>query len=108
MEENKTQEKLQQMQMIEQSIQQFALQRQQFQSQLLEINSALEELDKSEKSYKIIGNIMINTDKETLKKDLAQKKESAEIRIKTLENQEVKMKEKSKEMQSEVMDKLKK
>tara|TARA_Y100000034_G_C6798293_1_gene357962 strand:- start:100 stop:426 length:327 start_codon:yes stop_codon:yes gene_type:complete len=108
MTEEKTQETLQQMQMIEQSIQQFSLQRQQFQSQLLEINSALEELDKSEESYKIIGNIMVNTDKTKLKEDLARKKEVVELRIKTLESQETKMKEKSQAMQQDVMKDMKK
>ncbi len=103
-----TDEKIQQLQMIEQSMQQFLMQRQQFQGQLLELNSALSELEKTDKSYKIVGNIMVATDKESLKKDLDEKKATVEIRIKTLEKQEAQMKEKAQAMQKEVMENMKK
>ena len=63
MTEKKTQEKIEQLQMIEQSMQQIMAQRQQFQSHLLELNSALEELEKTDKSYKIIGNIRLQQTK---------------------------------------------
>ena len=51
---------------------------------------------------------MVSAKKEDLKKDLQSKKEVVELRIKTLEKQESQMKEKASEMQSEVMEKLKK
>ncbi len=106
--EKSTEEKIQQLQMIEQGMQGFMMQKQQFQAQLIEIESALKELEKSDTAFKIVGNIMVSTDKETLTKDLQEKKETIELRIKTLEKQENQMKEKAESMQSEVMAKLKK
>ena len=108
MSEEKTQEKIQQLQLMEQSMQQKKKKKQQFQSQIIELDSALDELKDSKESYKIVGNIMVKSDSEDLKKDLTSKKEVVELRIKTLEKQEEKMREKSKKMQSEVVDKIKK
>ena len=105
--EDKTQEKINQLTMMEQSMQQLLLQKQQFQTQLVEINSALKELETTEKAYKIVGNIMVAANKEELKKDLTQKKEVVELRVKTIEKQETQMKEKASAMQKEVMEKLK-
>ncbi len=100
------QEKINRLSMMEQSLQSFLGQKQAFQAQLLEIDSALEELDKTDKAYKIVGNVMIASDKEEMKKDLKQKKETTELRIKTIDNQEAKMREKTSELQSEVMKEM--
>lgn len=105
--EKDTQEKIQQLQMIEQGMQNFLMQKQQIQSQLIEVESALKELEKTEEAYKIVGNIMIKSDKESLTKDLTAKKEILDLRIKNLEKQEKDMKDKASVMQSEVMEKLK-
>ena len=102
-----TQAKISQLQMFEQSINNLLMQKQQFQQQLIEIDSALEELKTTENAYKIIANIMVKSDKAKLEKDLKQKKEMMEIRIKTLEKQEKTIKEKAAEMQAEVMKELK-
>ncbi|MBT4824966.1 prefoldin subunit beta [Candidatus Woesearchaeota archaeon] len=101
-------EKVNQLQMIEQNLQQLLSQRQQFQGQLVEVESALEELKKSEDAYKIVGNIMIKTAKDDLSKDLNEKKEKAELRVKTIENQESKLKEKAESIRKEVMQELEK
>ena len=101
-------EKIGQLQMMEQNIHNILLQKQQFQSQLIEVESALKELGKTEKAYKIVGNIMISASKEDLEKDLNSKKEMAELRIKALEKQENKMREKQKAIQEEVMKQIKK
>ena len=100
------QEKIQKLSMMEQSLQQFLAQKQQFQAQLLELTSALEELEKTSKAYKIVGNVMVDTDKDTLVKDLTQKKEMIELRIKSVEKQEDKMRDKTSELQSEVMKEM--
>ncbi|MDD5087023.1 MAG: prefoldin subunit beta [Candidatus Nanoarchaeia archaeon] len=102
-----TQQKIQQLQLMEQSMQQFLMQRQNFQSQLAEIDSALKELKKSKEAYKIIGNIMVLSDNEELEKELASKKETAELRIKTIEKQEQKLREKAEDMQKQVLDEIK-
>jgi prefoldin beta subunit len=106
--EKETQEKIQQLQMIEQGMQNFLMQKQQIQAQIIEIESALKELENTEESFKIVGNIMVKADKETLKKDLTAKKEVLDLRIKSVEKQEKEMKDKASAMQSEVMKNLKK
>ncbi len=103
-----TEQKISQLQMFEQSLQSFLGQKQQFQIQLVEIESALKELDDTEKAYKIIGNIMVETDKTELKTDLNSKKEMLELRIKTMEKQEAQVREKASKLQSEILKKIKK
>ncbi|MBW3015222.1 prefoldin subunit beta [Candidatus Woesearchaeota archaeon] len=105
--EKETENKINQLQMLEQSLNNFLLQKQQFQAQLIEIDSALTELKSTEKAYKIVGNIMVASKKEDLEKDLKQKKEMVELRIKTLEKQEQKLRDKASSLQEEVMQKLK-
>jgi len=98
---------LRELQLIEQNSQQYQMQRQQFQTQLAELESAIQELDDTKESYKIIGNIMVKTSRDSLKKELIKKKEMFDIRIKTLEKQEVKLKSKSKELQEQVLSEMK-
>ncbi len=100
-------EKINQLQLLEQSLQAFLVQKQQFQAQLVEGECAVKELEGAKESYKIVGNIMVKTDKENLKKELESKKEMLNLRIKTLEKQEEQIKEKSTKLQSEVMGKIK-
>ena len=101
-----SEEKIAQLQLLEQNMQNFTMQKQQFQMQLNEIASALENLKDSEKSYKIVANIMINAKKEDLEKELNQKKEMLELRIKKLEKQEEEIREKSQKIQKEVLGKM--
>jgi prefoldin beta subunit len=105
---DETQEKIGKLQMLEQSMQTFLMQKQQFQAQLIEIESALKELKDAKTVYKITGNIMIDADKASLEKDLQEKKEKFELRIKTLEKQEAEIKKKATSMQAEVMEGLEK
>ena len=91
---------------MEQQLQSFALQKQNFQAQLNELDSAIGEIDKTNVAYKIVGNIMVLREKDELKKDLDEKKEMVSLRIKTVEKQETKMREKATEVQSTVMKSL--
>ncbi len=101
-------QKLQQMQLIEQNLQQTIMQKQQLQAQMIELDSAHSELQKTEKSYKIIGNIMIAANKDELLKDISGKKEIADIRLKSIEKQETRLKEKAEQLRTEIMDSMKK
>ena len=103
-----TEQKIGQLQMFEQSLQSFLGQKQQFQVQLVEIESALGELDNTDKAYKIVGNIMVEADKNELKADLQSKREMLELRIKTMEKQESQVREKASSLQSEILKKIKK
>ena len=100
-------EKIKQFQILEQSLQAVHIQKQQFQEQLIEIESALIELTKSNISYKIIGNIMVSAKKEDLKKDLETKKEIFSSRMKMLEKQEQKLREEAESLQKELMKEMK-
>ena len=84
--EKDTQEKIQQLSMFEQNIQQVMMQKQQLMGQMVEIDSALKEIN--DDSYKIIGNIMIKTKKEDLEKSLSDKKEIINLKMKQFEKQE--------------------
>ena len=108
MSEKETQESIGRLQMIEQQVQTMAMQKQQFQSQLFEVENALKELKTSKTAYKIVGNIMVLSDKEKLEQDLKQKKEIADLRIENLDKEEKKLKEKAKKLQEELLSALKK
>jgi prefoldin beta subunit len=95
--------KIQQLQLMEQSLQNFLAQKQQLQTHLIEIESALAELEGSEKTYKIIGNIMVATKKEDLKKNLEEKKANVELRINNIDKQEEKIKVKATQLQKDVL-----
>lgn len=106
--EKELEEKIGQLQILEQNLQTFSLQKQTFQAQLLEINNALDELSKNKgESYKIIGSIMVAASAEELKKDLESRKEIIELRINNFEKQESRLKEKAEKLQQELMKKIK-
>lgn len=90
-----------QFQAYQQQLQSIILQKENIRLQKLEIEKALEELDvtKDKNVYKIAGPIMIKKDVTDLKQELSEKKESLELRIKTLEKTEDRITNKLKEMQ---------
>jgi prefoldin beta subunit len=96
-------EDIRQLQYLEQSLHSILVQKQQFQSQLLEVESALVELSKTDKAYKIVGNIMVSSNVPELKKDLEMKKELFSNRLKTFEKQEQKVKEDAEAIQKKIL-----
>ncbi|RME55106.1 prefoldin subunit beta [Candidatus Woesearchaeota archaeon] len=105
--DKETESNINELQLLEQNLQNFAMQRQNFQAQVLEIDNALKELDKAEAPYfKIVGNIMVASDKESLKKDLESKKDILELRMKSVKKQEDALNEKMKSLQEKVMKEL--
>lgn len=100
------QEKINNLSMLEQNTQQLSAQRQSFQSQLLEIDSALDELQNSKDAYRIIGSIMVRTDAAKLRDELDSKKKVLELRILSIEKQEQAARDKSKKLQEEIMAEL--
>ncbi len=104
-----TENKIAELQLIEQTAQNILMQKQTLQTQILEINNALKELKNTkEKPYKIIGTVMISTDKKDLEKDLNEKKQIFTLRIKKLEKQDEQLRKNSEELQKELLKKLKK
>jgi prefoldin beta subunit len=85
MDENKIQE----MQILEQRLQNALMQKQAFQMELAETNSALREIEKSgDDVFKIIGQLMIKTEKSKIKEELLNKQKILELRIKSFDKQE--------------------
>ncbi len=103
-----TQESINKLQLIEQNVQALLMQKQQFQGQLFELESALKEIEKTDDAYKIVGNVMIKADKVALKAELNSKKEIVDLRLKNIDKQEKQLKDKAETLQKEVMSKLKK
>jgi len=100
---SETEQKIKRLQLFEQNMQTLAAQKQQFQSQLSELEAAENELSGVKDAYKMVGNIMVACKQETLVKELSEKQEMLSLRIKALEKQESSVKDKAKELQKEVM-----
>ncbi len=99
--------KIQELQMIEQTVQNLMIQRQTFQLELNEMLSALEELSGAkDEVFKIVGQIMIKSKKETLEKDLGEKKNLLGMRVKNIEKQEDSLKERLEKLREEVMKEI--
>jgi len=80
-----------------------AAQKQKLSIELNETTLALQELEKeADIVYKSIGSILVKTDKEELKKELGEKKENLDVRLKTLERQEQRLLEKLKNMRAKI------
>ena len=99
--------KINQLQLLQQNLQNLVMQKQQVQNQLLEIDSALSELGTTDKAYKIVGKIMLASSKDKLIKDLEEKKEISEVRIKNFKEQEESLQKNIEDTQKEVMAELK-
>jgi len=96
-------DKVQEMQFLEQGIHNLILQKQAFQMELSETESAMKEIGKTNEIYKIIGQLMIKTDKTNIKQELESKKKILELRLKTIEKQESALSEKVEKLQEEFM-----
>ena len=103
-----TKEKISQLQNLEQNINSIIAQKQQFQQQNLEIENALSQIEKTDKAFRIIGNIMVASTKKQIKSELNEKKEIVELRLKTLDKQEDKLREQASQLQQDVLKEMKK
>jgi prefoldin beta subunit len=101
--------KIQEMQFLEQNFQNLLLQKQAFQMEVSETQSALKEIEKSgDEVFKIIGQLMIKGDKKKIKEELESKNKILNLRVKTIEKQESSLREKLDKLQEEVMKSMKK
>ena len=106
--DKETKAKISKLQILEQRIQSLIMQKQNFQSQTLEIENALGEIGDAKETYKIVGNVMVSVDRNELKKDLTSKKEIADLKLKNIEKEEKKLRGEAEELQKEVMGSLRK
>jgi len=105
---NNVESDINQLSVYEQNSQYLGNQRQRFQAQLLEIDSALSEIDETKDTYKIIGNIMVKLPGKQIKEELESKKQVINVRIESIKKQEESVKKKTQELQKKVMDRLEK
>jgi len=106
--DKETQEKIQELQSYEQTLQSIMMQKQAFSMELSESINALEEITKSKDDvYKLVGNIMIKTDKTIVEKELKQKTDLLQLRLKSIEKQETDIGKEAEELRTEVMKKIK-
>jgi len=103
------QENIQELNQAEQHLQNFLLQKQTFQIELNETNSALEEVKKTKGNiYKIVGQVMVKVNKEDIIKELEEKRDTLNLRIKAIENQEKILRDKIENTRKLIEEKLRK
>lgn len=97
---------LEQAQVYQQQIQGVITQKETLKMQVMEIDKALEELGKSKETevYKLSGPVLIKTKKSDAEKDLKEKKETVDLRVKSLEKSEARLKEKIEELRKKLTE----
>jgi prefoldin beta subunit len=106
MEANK---EIQEMQILEQNLQNLLLQKQAFQMELSETQAALKEIENAgDEVFKIIGQLMIKTDKSKMKEELSNKEKILNLRTSAIENQEGTLTEQLDKLRENLMKVMKK
>ena len=94
------QSQLQEFQNIQSQLQFTAMQLQQLAVQQNEADKAIEEIDKSPGPfYRYVANILVAKDKDALRKELQEEKETSELRSSTLKKQEERLRARGIELQ---------
>ena len=102
------QEKVQELQILEQNLQAMVMQKQAFQIELNETENALSEVGKvRDEVYRIIGQIMLKSDKQEIEKELKEKKDILSLRLRSIERQENLFKDKLEKLKQEVTKQIK-
>lgn len=99
------QQKLGMFQQIQQQMQQIASQKMQYEMTLRETKRADEELNSAKEDtviFSSIGSVMIQKDKESVKKELSERIDSLELRISSLDKQEKAMTEKATQLKTQI------
>ena len=103
-------EQLARLEQLQQNLQAVQMQKQQVEAELSETDRALEELKNTpegEQIYKYAGNLLIKVSKDSITKELQEKKEVANTRTLVLGKQETRFKESLKDLQTKIDDMLK-
>ena len=103
-------EQISRLQQLQQNLQAIMMQKQQIELEIVETERALEELNKittSDSIYKAAGPLLIKSEKDTIEKELGEKKELANTRVMVLGKQESRVKENLKEVENKINQMLK-
>jgi len=98
-----------QLQQLQQQLQAVVTQKTQLDLLIKETEEAIKEVEESRDDaslFKAVGSVLVKVEKEKLLKELQEKKETYEIRVKTLERQEEKLKERITELQKKLQSML--
>lgn len=102
-------QKIQEMQILEQNLQNMLMQKQAFDMELSETKAALGEIEKAKDDvFKIIGQLMIKSDKDKIKEELTNKEKIINLRLDTITKQEKTFTDKLTSLREEVMKEAKK
>jgi prefoldin beta subunit len=100
--------KIQEMQFLEQNLHGLIHQKQAFQIELSETKAALKELKNADDEvFKIIGQLMVKSEKSKMEAELLDREKILDLRVKSLEKQEKSLTEKAELMREEIMKSLK-
>ena len=98
-----TTKKIQELQILEQNLQALLMQKQAFQIELNETLNAIKEVEKSsDEIYKIVGGVMLKSEKSKISNELDEKKKIIELRISSIEKQEALIEKRSDELKKEI------
>ena len=103
-------EQISRLQQLQQNLQAIMMQKQQIELEIVETDRALEELSKTNTAdsiYKAAGPLLIKSEKDTVEKELSEKKELANTRVMVLGKQESRVKENLKEVENKINQMLK-
>jgi len=103
------QEKIEELQGLQETAQEVAVQKQETESSLTDAQNALDELDgidEETKMYRNVGELLVETDYETAEEALEDKVDTLEIRLETLEKQEGRVQEQFERLQGELEELL--
>ena len=101
---------IQKMQRYEETLQNIMLQKQQLiltKSEIEEAKKEVAKLGDEEKAYKLVGEVLIEKDKDNLINELDEELKELDIKIKAYEKQEERIREHMKELQKRVVEGLK-
>ncbi|MEK6823569.1 MAG: prefoldin subunit beta [Nanoarchaeota archaeon] len=97
---------IQEVQFLEQNLQNLFFQKQAFQMELTETQSALKEIGNSqEDAYKLIGQLMIKVPKSKIVEELSEKEKFLNLKIKAIEKQENSFSEKLEQLWQQIIGK---
>ena len=103
-------EQLERYEQLQQNLQSVLVQKQQVDLERIEIDKALEELNKSAddvKVYKSAGTVMVSSNKADVVKELTESKDLSNTKITVLNKQEERLKESLKEVQEKLDETMK-
>jgi len=100
---------LAQLQQLQQQLQMVVTQKAHLENSLKETESAIQEIEKVSEDtpiFKAVGTILVKTNKNDVLKELKEKKDTFEVRIKALERQEERLRERIQETQKKIQSLL--